>query len=382
MSQALLQPSSLALLAHQLRSFTELSEVITDVGILMGVKGFGENIEGPAFSEDMLRIEVYGPRGLHLTVVDLPGLIKVANEEQTDEDVQVVQNLVDSYLSNPRTIILAVVQASNDIANQAIIQKSRQFDRAGERTVGIITKPDLINVGTEKRISQLAKNEDTTKLNLGFYLVKNPTPMEIERGISAKEREENEIRYFQSTPWKEQGLQRDRIGVASLRTSLQHLLDRHIERELPKVRRELGLLMATTEQEVLDLGEERPTVGHLRMFLCRLAMRFHRLCNAALNGTYHEADSSFFEEQSEHGHSRRLRATVQRLNTGFSDYMRNKGEKRKISHCEITDEDEDDNDGPKDDCSAEAGQLLVTKAEMKAWVKEVGLAHGLVFHDH
>ena len=140
--------------------------------------------------------------------------------------------------------------------------------------MGIITKPDLINAGTEKRISQLAKNEDTTKLNLGFYLVKNPTPNEIEEGISPKEREEKEVRYFQSSPWKEQGLDRDRVGVVALRTSLQHLLDRHIERELPKVRQELTKLMNRTEQEILSLGEERPTVGHLRMFLCRLAIQF------------------------------------------------------------------------------------------------------------
>jgi hypothetical protein len=72
-----------------------------------------------------------------------------------------------------------VVQAGNDIANQPIIQKSRSFDKGGQRTVGIITKPDLINAGTEKRITLLTKNQDTTKLKLGFFLVKNPTPIEL-----------------------------------------------------------------------------------------------------------------------------------------------------------------------------------------------------------
>ena len=104
-----------------------------------------------------------------MTVVDLPGLISVANDELTEDDVRTVQDLVDSYVANPRTIILAVVQANNDIANQGIIQKTRRFDQAGERTVGIITKPDLINEGTQKRISLLAKNEDTTELKLGFF---------------------------------------------------------------------------------------------------------------------------------------------------------------------------------------------------------------------
>ncbi|KAK5017525.1 hypothetical protein LTR16_000588 [Cryomyces antarcticus] len=127
--------------------------------------------------------------GLHLTVVDLPGLISVANEEQTENDVETVQNLVDTYITNPRTIILAVVQASNDIANQGIIQKSRRVDKAGQRTVGIITKPDLINAGTEKRIALLAKNQDTTKLKLGYFLLRNPTPTEIAAGVTAEQRQ-------------------------------------------------------------------------------------------------------------------------------------------------------------------------------------------------
>ena len=102
----------------------------------MGIRGYGKNLEGPAFVEDVLRIKVTGNVGLHLSIVDLPGLIAVASEVQTEEDVATVTRMVDSYIEKPRTIILAVVQASNDIANQSIIKKSKQFDKAGQRTVG------------------------------------------------------------------------------------------------------------------------------------------------------------------------------------------------------------------------------------------------------
>ena len=87
--------------------------------------------DGLSFGEDVLRIEVIGNTGLYLTVVDLPGLISVASEEQTKEDVGLIGRLVDTYLQSSRTIILAVVQANNDIANQGIIQRARKFDRAG-----------------------------------------------------------------------------------------------------------------------------------------------------------------------------------------------------------------------------------------------------------
>ena len=144
--------------------------------------------EDPAITQDVLRIKMTGPVELHLTVVDLPRLLSVANEEQTEMDVQVLENMVDSYLKNSQMIILAVVQANNAIANQGIIQKSRRFDPAGERTMGIFTKPDLINKGTEKRITRLAQKSDTTKFRLDFFVVRNPLISQLASAITAKQR--------------------------------------------------------------------------------------------------------------------------------------------------------------------------------------------------
>jgi GTP-binding protein EngB required for normal cell division len=121
-----------------------------------------------AFAADVLCLEVVGDTGLHLTVVDLPGLISVS---ENPDDMEIVDNLVDGYLKSSRTIILTVVPASNDIDTQSIIQRARKFDREGVRTVGIITKPDLINTGTESRVATLAKNLDRVKLKLGFFLL-------------------------------------------------------------------------------------------------------------------------------------------------------------------------------------------------------------------
>ena len=349
---------------RHLAEFEDLPVAIAEVGSLMGIRGFKDVQKGPAFARDVLRIEVTGPVGLHLTVVDLPGLISVANDEQTEDDVRTVQDLVDSYVANSRTIILAVVQASNDIANQGIIQKSRRFDQAGERTVGIITKPDLINEGTEKRIALLAKNEDTTKLKLGFFLVKNPTPSELASGITSEQRRKAENRYFQSPPWKEQALRMDRVGIMSLQKFLQNLLDQHIERELPKVREEIRTLMRKTEREITAFGDDRPTVGHLRMFLSRLAMQFHNLTTSALHGNYHETDPTFFGESGVENHSTRLRALTHRLNSEFSSYMRDNGQKRKVVSGRF-------DEGSESMESEEEGQLLVTEREMRDWVKEV-----------
>ena len=351
---------------EQLPGFDDLPRVIREAGELMGIRPSGSKTGGVSFVEDVLRVEVQGPLGLHLSVVDLPGLIAVPNEEQCELDVQTVHRLVDNYVSDPRTIILAVVQAGNDIANQPIVQKSRKVDPAGERTVGIITKPDLINETSEKRIALLAANKDTTKLKLGFFLVKNPTPNDLAKGISPEERHKNEIQYFRSSPWKEQLLDPQRTGILALRKFLQHLLDKHIERELPKVRDDVRMLLLQTEQELAALGEERSDPPRMRTYLTRLAMLFYQLSTSALNGTYEDVGGSFFDNHDSHD-ARRLRAKVQHLNVCFADEMRFNGAKRKILSLAARDTDTDEEQEHTSD-----GQICLSEKEMKTWIKKVG----------
>ncbi|KAH0225124.1 hypothetical protein KCV06_g10184, partial [Aureobasidium melanogenum] len=251
----------------------------------------------------------------------------------------------DQYLKNPRTIILAVVQASNDIANQSIIRKSRKFDVDGERTVGIITKPDLINEGSEKRIALLAKNQDTTKLKLGYFLLKNPSPSELESQVDALSRESREHSFFQTSPWREQNLDKDRTGISALRQFLQNLLDRHIEHELPRVREEIETLAVSVEQKLNHLG------GKDRV----------------------DRDEAF------------LVSSCYELNMEFSHTMREDGQKRKIvgqeheapSHRSValpanfsSESLSDAASGVNVMDSSDETQLRVSREEMIEWVEE------------
>lgn len=316
--------------AGELRSFQrclagyeELPAIITDAAIQMGIRGFGHSgHDAPAFAADVLCIEVIGDIGLHLTVVDLPGLISV--DETAGEDVRLVEGLVDSYLQSSRTIILAVVQATNDIVTEPIIQRARYFDCSGERTVGIITKPDLINKGTEGRIASFTNNLDNTKLKLGYFLLKNPSPHQLADGI----RNRDEMEFFQSHQWKEHGVNLDRVGIDALRSFLQGLLEEHIERELPKVCDEIDRLLKKTQDELHELGEKRSTIADQRFFLSKLSTEFHRIIEAALSGTYQDATSDFFGYGDKLPQTR-LRARLHELNSLFADYMRERSQKCK-----------------------------------------------------
>lgn len=366
-----------------IEEFSELPGIIAAAGALMGIRGYGSNLEGPAFAEDVLRIKVTAAVGLHLSIVDLPGLIAVASEVQTEDDVSMVQRMVDSYIEKPRTIILAVTQASNDIANQSIIKKSKQFDTAGQRTVGVITKPDLINDGSQAKLALLAKNLDTTRLKLGFFLLKNPTPNEMKEGITAAQRSANELRFFNSSPWKEQRLEAERVGIDKLKEYLQTLLDRHIEQELPKVRDEIKAKIKSTELEVVRLPKERPTATHLRMYVTDLATQYYQLSLAALSGDYNTTYADFFADNGDGIGICRLRAIIHKANTEFAQYMREKGRKLHLvkkpaqgansQNGTSTSQrsQKDASETPEMDLAFEFKQEFVTKAQLKAWVKKV-----------
>ncbi|KAK2031929.1 vacuolar sorting protein VPS1 [Colletotrichum zoysiae] len=340
---------------------SDLPVAIEEVSKLMGIRGFTDSLNDPAFASDVLRIEVTGPIGLQLSVVDLPGLISVSNEEQSEADVEAVHDMVRSYLSSTRTIILAVVQASNDIANQGIIKIAREYDQEGQRTVGIITKPDLINAGNEDKLAKIAKNQDSIKLKLGFFLLKNPSPAEM-KALGAKlNRSELETKFFTAPAWKSQGLDMTRVGIENLKVFLQELLDEHLEKELPKVKVEIRRVLASKEDELEAMGPERRSLGDIRSFIIHLSMRYYTLSQAALDGNYHSSDVHFFDKRN----GTRLRSLVHQQNSQFAAAMRSRGHKRAIVN-------DTDSETCKSSDNADS-QVAVTKDKMIMWIQQTYL---------
>ena len=158
-------------------------------------EAMGLSSDAKAFSDDVLRVEVSGPEQPHLTLVDLPGLIHADNKKQSAKDVELVSSLVRSYMANARSIILAVVSAKNDYANQVVTKLARDVDPNGSRTLGIITKPDTLHVGSEseKDFLHLAMNKDVI-FRLGWHTLRNRDFHN--RDYSIEERDELERDFF------------------------------------------------------------------------------------------------------------------------------------------------------------------------------------------
>jgi len=186
-----------------------------------------------SFSDDVLRLEICGPSQEHLSVIDVPGIFKKTTQGSTTKaDMLMVRNMVHGYMKNPRSVMLAVVPANVDIATQEILEMAEEVDPDGHRTIGVLTKPDLVDKGAENSVVELIKGR-RHQLTLGWYVVKNPGQSQVPNSV--KERLALEDAFFKGEmPWNR--LDRDRLGVNSLRIRLQEILAKHIRREFPKVR--------------------------------------------------------------------------------------------------------------------------------------------------
>jgi GTPase SAR1 family protein len=298
----------------------------------------GISATGNAFSKNILRVEISGPKKPKLTVVDLPGLIHSDSKQQSPADVELISNLVRSYMKNPRSIILAVVSAKNDFANQIVLKRAREVDHDGLRTLGLITKPDTLPSGSdsEAEFVNLASN-DNIEFRLGWHIVKNRDYNS--RYSTTEERDQSETKFFSEGVWKD--LPRDMVGVGSLRRRLSKILLDQIKRYLPSLMRDIQSSIDESERKLVRLGDGRNTPDEQRRFLLKLSQSFQTLCRAAIDGSY---DDKFFgDPSSDEEYPKRLRAVVQNLNLAFSERMRTKGHHRTIrgesaavSHPETT----------------------------------------------
>ncbi|KAH8679503.1 P-loop containing nucleoside triphosphate hydrolase protein [Tricladium varicosporioides] len=278
----------------------------------------GLSSPGKSFSNDILRVEFCGPSQPQLTLVDLPGLIHSETSSQTAGDVQLVHNLVSRYLRNPRSIILAVVSAKNDIGNQIILRNARSIDPQGLRTLGIITKPDLLVKGSksEEAFFALARNEDV-KFSLGWHMVKN-LDSAISQNQQEDTRDQQETLFFQESSFNR--LPAHTVGINFLRARLSKVLFNQVRQELPRLVEDIQIQITAARIARDKLGPSRSKPEQQREFLISLSQTFQTICRDAVKGDY---DHEFF--QSDANPERRLCANVMNMHFDFARNIRKNG---------------------------------------------------------
>lgn len=254
----------------------------------MGLRADVSTGSGAVFSEDVLKIEVYGPREDYLTIIDVPGIFRTTTQGTTKEDMTMVRDLVKSYIRESRTIILAVLPSNVDIATQEILQLAEDYDKNGERTIGVLTKPDLVlEPSAQAAVCDLVQGKKRP-LTLGYFLVRN-------RGANCSSAEHSELdRIFQTQPWSD--LPYDRVGIPALKAQLRLLLVEITQREFPKLLRDVSNQIRECKRELDSLGPPRQDEREQRSFLNHIAGAFQDRARAALAADYN-ADPVFGQDE-------------------------------------------------------------------------------------
>ncbi|EXJ78226.1 hypothetical protein A1O3_09387 [Capronia epimyces CBS 606.96] len=308
----------------------------------------GVGQDGHVFSKDVLRVEVSGPTQPHLTLVDLPGLYHAPDEFQSVEGVDFVESLVLSYIRNERSVILAVISAKSDIALQKVTAFTRKVDPTGNRTMGIITKPDSLpeDSDMERSFFQLANNK-RVPFRLGWHVLRNRDHKE--RHFSLAQRNEKELAFLASGVWA--ALPKSQGGIDSLKPRLSAVLKDHILSELPDLIGETQQSAHDTAASLRRLGDARQTLADQRQYLLHSSERLTSLLGSAIHGVYN--DPFFGDAMEDDGYQRRLRAVVQNRLSDFSENLEKHGMQR-----EIIDDDDDDYDDDANSMDSSEPRIL------------------------
>jgi hypothetical protein len=310
---------------EELAGFDDLPTLVEGAKFAMGITP-----NGKAFSRDILRIEITGPDRPHLTIVDLPGLIHSETKTQTSSDVKLIKDVVKSYMKESRCIILAVVSAKNDFANQVVLNLARDADPSGNRTLGVITKPDTLTPGSgsEALYVSLARNQQV-EFRHGWHVLKN---MDSEKDSgSLSDRDAEESKFLSSGAWAELPL--SSLGIDKLRGRLSKVLLGQIASELPSLMDEIEAKYKACHHRLGQLGDPRVSLEEQRRYLMVLSQNFQALVKASVGGNY---NNPFFNDaKTDKGYQQRIRAIIQNFNEDFASEMSIRGHYREITDPEL-----------------------------------------------
>jgi GTP-binding protein EngB required for normal cell division len=216
--------------------------------------------EGMNISHKPIFINIYSPNVPNLSLIDLPGLTMVActDKGQPEDIKERIEELVISYIKDNKTIILAVMQARNDLETDIGLALIKKYDVSGKRIIGVLTKPDLMN--SETHIGEYLTNNISKNLMLthGYYVIKNRNDQENKDNNIIKSIE-SEKDYFSTHFEYKKLIYKDRVGSYNLTNSLSHILISSISDMLPSVMLELTSLENILNTKLDKIGQDLPT---------------------------------------------------------------------------------------------------------------------------
>uniref|UniRef100_A0A8C0C2G3 Dynamin-2 n=1 Tax=Buteo japonicus TaxID=224669 RepID=A0A8C0C2G3_9AVES len=200
-----------------------------------------------------INLRVYSPHVLNLTLIDLPGITKVPVGDQPQDIEYQIKDMILQFISRESSLILAVTPANMDLANSDALKMAKEVDPQGLRTIGVITKLDLMDEGTDAR--DVLENK-LLPLRRGYIGVVNRSQKDIDGKKDIRAALAAERKFFLSHPAYRH--MADRMGTPHLQKVLNQQLTNHIRETLPSLRSKLQSQLLSLEKEVEEYKNFRP----------------------------------------------------------------------------------------------------------------------------
>ncbi|XP_053086214.1 dynamin-1a isoform X5 [Pangasianodon hypophthalmus] len=200
-----------------------------------------------------INLRVYSPNVLNLTLVDLPGMTKVAVGDQPVDIEHQIKDMLMQFVTKENCLLLAVSPANSDLANSDALKVAKEVDPQGLRTIGVITKLDLMDEGTDAR--DILENK-LLPLRRGYIGVVNRSQKDIDGKKDIAAAMAAERKFFLSHPAYRHLA--DRMGTPYLQKVLNQQLTNHIRDTLPGLRSKLQSQLLSIEKEVEEYKNFRP----------------------------------------------------------------------------------------------------------------------------
>ncbi|XP_007569399.1 dynamin-1a isoform X6 [Poecilia formosa] len=200
-----------------------------------------------------INLRVYSPHVLNLTLVDLPGMTKVPVGDQPADIEAQIRDMLLQFVTKENCLMLAVSPANSDLANSDALKIAKEVDPQGMRTIGVITKLDLMDEGTDAK--DILENK-LLPLRRGYIGVVNRSQKDIDGKKDINAAMAAERKFFLTHPAYRHLA--ERMGTPYLQKVLNQQLTNHIRDTLPGLRAKLQSQLLSIEKEVEEYKNFRP----------------------------------------------------------------------------------------------------------------------------
>ncbi|XP_026057819.1 interferon-induced GTP-binding protein Mx3-like isoform X2 [Carassius auratus] len=255
--------------------------------------------KGVGICDELITLEIISPDVCDLTLIDLPGIARVPVEGQPEDIGKQIKRLIMKYIKKRETINLVVVPCNIDIATTEALKMAQKVDPEGKRTVAILTKPDLIDKGTEKSVLAIVHNK-VIPLRKGYIMVKCRGQQQINDEVPLEEAAQMERDFFQNHDHFRCLLEEGKVTIKCLAIKLTLDLVDHIKNSLPPLQQHIQKQLCSVKRALRDCEAGPPDdLEGAKEFLIETLNGFNEKIKSLLSGEPKNGKSLFFQIRAE-----------------------------------------------------------------------------------